>query len=161
MQQKYPETPIVFGGVTLSPQKEVVRKFYKDMWDYADKSLIPEIFHKDFTFRGSLGPAVVGHAQFAEYVDWVTDTFGKYTSDILNMVEEGNKVFGRLVFHGIHRKPVFGVGATNRHVAWNGAPLFTFEGPKVRDLWVLGDVYGLVSDLKRTPGEPAEFSRTS
>jgi predicted ester cyclase len=149
---------MAFGDFALSPQKEVVRKFYKDMWDYADKSLIPEIFHEDFTFRGSLGPVVVGHAQFAKYVDWVTNTFGKYTSDILNMVEEGDKVFGRLVFHGIHRKPVFGVEASNRHVSWNGAPLFTFDGPKVRDLWVLGDVYGLVSEMKKMPGEPAEFS---
>lgn len=45
---------------------------FKDMWDKADKSLIPKIFHPDFTFRGSLGPVLRGHAQFAGYVDMVT-----------------------------------------------------------------------------------------
>lgn len=41
---------MAFDGVTLSPRKEVVRKFYKDMSDHAD------LFHEGFTFRGSLGP---------------------------------------------------------------------------------------------------------
>ena len=63
------EPALSFEGVTLSPQKETVRIFYKDMWDHADKSLIPKIFHDGFTFRGSLGPTLVGHDQFAGYVD--------------------------------------------------------------------------------------------
>jgi hypothetical protein len=77
------ESALSFEGVTLSPQKETVRIFYKDMWDHADKSLIPKIFHEGFTFRGSLGPTLVGHDQFAGYVDWVTEALGQYTTDIL------------------------------------------------------------------------------
>ena len=53
------ESALDLEGVALSPQKEVVRVFYKELWDRADKSLIPRIFHDDFTFRGSLGPALV------------------------------------------------------------------------------------------------------
>ncbi|MEI9923471.1 MAG: ester cyclase [Bradyrhizobium sp.] len=149
------------GKTTLSPQKEVVRKFYKDMWDNADTALIPTIFHHDFTFRGSLGPLLVGHAQFAEYVAWVTQSIGEYTTDILQMVEEDNKVFGQVRFHGIHRRTVFGIEPTNRHIEWKGAPLFTFDGSKVRDLWVLGDIYGLVSRMKNAKDTPPEFSLAS
>ncbi|OAP35922.1 ester cyclase [Sinorhizobium americanum] len=142
----------------LSPQKEVVRKFYQDMWDRADVSLIPEIFHKDFTFRGSLGPVLVGHSQFSEYVRWVTESLEDYTSDILGMVEEGNQVSGKLRFHGFHRKPLFGRAPTGRHVWWYGAPIFTFDGPKVRDLWVLGDIHGLISRMNDGQTEEADFS---
>ena len=42
------EPALNFDGVTLSPQKEVVRAFYKELWDHADKSLIPKIFHDGF-----------------------------------------------------------------------------------------------------------------
>src|SRR6187431_671926 len=56
-----------------SRQKEVVRVFYKEMWDHADTSLVPQIFHPDFTFRGSLGPELVGHEQFIGYVRFVTE----------------------------------------------------------------------------------------
>ena len=66
------EPALSFSGVNLSPQKEMVRVFYKEMWGRADKSLIPTIFHEGFTFRRSLGPVLRGHQEFARYVDWVT-----------------------------------------------------------------------------------------
>jgi predicted ester cyclase len=124
------EPALSFEGVTVSPQKETVRIFYKDMWDHADKSLIPKIFHEGFTFRGSLGPTLVGHDQFAGYVDWVTAALGQYTTDILAMIEEGNRVSGKMRFHGYHRQELFGVAPSGRHVWWIGMPIFTFDGPK-------------------------------
>ena len=139
---------MALDGVVLSPQKEVVRAFYKDMWDHADKSLIPKIFHEGFTFRGSLGPELIGYDQFAGYVDWVTSTLGQYTTDILAMIEEGNRVGGKMRFHGYHRKELFGVAPSGRHVWLIGMPIFTFDGLKVRDLYVLGDIYGLIARLK-------------
>jgi predicted ester cyclase len=142
------EPALSFDGVTLSPQKETVRLFYKQLWDRADKSLIPKIFHPEFTFRGSLGPTLIGHRQFAGYVDWVTGALGDYTSDILALVEEGNRVAGKLRFHGIHRKEMFGVTPSGRHVWWIGMPIFAFDGAKVRDLFVLGDIHGLIARLK-------------
>jgi predicted ester cyclase len=142
------EPALDLRGVTLSPQKEIVRVFYEELWDHADKSLIPQVFHADFTFRGSLGPTLVGHDQFAGYVDHVTGALGDYTSDILAMVEDGNQVMGKLRFHGIHRKELFGVPPSGRHVWWHGTPLFTFENGKVRDLWVLGDIHQLIARLE-------------
>lgn len=144
------------GLAALSPRKRVVHRFYKTMWDHADKSLIPGIFHDGFTFRGSLGPVLTGHHAFAGYVDLVTGALGEYTSDILMMVEEGDTVCGKLRFHGVHRKALFGFEPSFRHVAWHGAPIFTFEGDKVRDLWVLGDIHGLIAQLRGDrPAPPA------
>jgi predicted ester cyclase len=142
------EPALNLADVKLSPQKETVRVFYKELWDYADKSLIPTIFHEDFTFRGSLGLTLVGHDQFAGYIDYVTGALDKYTTDILAMIEEGHRVSGKMRFHGYHRKELFGVAASGRHVWWTGMPVFTFDGPKVRDLYVLGDIYGLIGRLK-------------
>ncbi|HZT24629.1 MAG TPA: ester cyclase [Pseudolabrys sp.] len=142
------EPALDFTGLTLSPQKELVRVFYKEMWDHADKSLIPRIFHEGFTFRGSLGPRLTGHAEFAGYVDYVTGALGDYTTDMLVLIEEGNRVGGKMRFHGIHRKEMFGVPPTGRHVWWTGMPIFTFERGKVSDLYVLGDIYGLIGRLK-------------
>ncbi|MBA2964337.1 MULTISPECIES: ester cyclase [Ramlibacter] len=135
-----------------SPQKEVVRVFYKEMWDHADTSLVPQIFHPDFTFRGSLGPQLVGHEEFIGYVRFVTGALEHYTSDILALGEEGNQVFGKLRFHGYHRGELFDVQPSGRHVWWYGTPIFTFDGNLVRDLWVLGDIHGLIGRLQGAPG---------
>jgi predicted ester cyclase len=107
------DTPLDFSGAPLSHQKAIVRTFNQDMWNRADSSLVPGIFHPDFTFRGSL-----------------------------------DQVFGKLRFHGVHRKELLGVPPTGRHVWWHGAPVFTFEDGLVRDLWVLGDVHGLLQRLR-------------
>jgi hypothetical protein len=107
-RQYMDEPALSFEKTKLSPQKELVRLFYKEMWDHADKSLIPTIFHPGFTFRGSLGPSLVGYDEFAGYVDWVTGVFGQYTTDILALIEEENRVSGKMRFHGFHCQEVSG-----------------------------------------------------
>lgn len=145
----------------LSAQKNVVRTFYKDLWDKADLSLVPKIFHPGFTFRGSLGPILVGHQQFSDYVTWLTRALEDYTSDILELVEEGDRVTAKLRFHGIHKGTLFGEPPSNGRVWWYGAPIFTFDGPLVRDLWVLGDVYGLRSRLEPAWTQRLHFTSTT
>lgn len=161
-RQKHSELPeeveVDLTPFRLSAQKNVVRVFYKDLWDKADLSLVAQIFHPDFTFRGSLGPVLVGHQQFSNYVSWLTGTLEDYTSDILELVEEGDRVSGKLRFHGIHRRTLFGEPPTNARVWWYGAPIFRFDGPLVRDLWVLGDVYGLRSRLDPAWSERLSFN---
>jgi len=142
------EVPLDLSKVPWSSQKEAVRVFYKELWDHADTSLVSRIFHPDFTFRGSLGPELVGHEQFIGYVELVTGALGRYTSDILAIAEEGNRVFAKLRFHGYHQRELLGVQPTGRHVWWYGMPVFTFDGSLVRDLWVLGDIHGLLGRLK-------------
>src|SRR5262245_8939936 len=99
--QQMHEPAMALDRLVLSPQKEVVRAFYKDMWDQADKRLIPKIFHQDFTFRGSLGPELVGHEQFAGYVDRVTNVFGQYTTDILAMIKKATGSAEKCAFTAI------------------------------------------------------------
>ncbi|WP_156947524.1 ester cyclase [Bradyrhizobium sp. WSM3983] len=151
------ETAMELDPRSLTPQKKMVFRFYKDMWDRADVSLIPEIFHPDFTFRGSLGPVLVGHSQFEDYVRWISDALDGYTSDILDLIEEGDRVSGKLRFHGIHRKPLFGREPTGQHIWWYGTPIFIFRGGKVQDLWVLGDIHGLLGRLDGAQDVPPEF----
>lgn len=142
------EPAMTFEGIRLSPRKEVVRVFYKELWDHADKSLIPRLFHPGFTFRGSLGPVLVGHDAFAGYVDSVTATFGDYTTDIILMIEEGPRIAGKMRFHGYHRRTLFGVEPSGRHVWWTGMPIFTFEDGRIRDLYVLGDIHALIARMR-------------
>ena len=142
------DVPLELPTAAWSAQKEAVRVFYKEMWDHANTALVERLFHPEFTFRGSLGPHLVGHLQFIDYVHRVTGALDRYTSDILDLGQEGNKVFGKLRFHGYHRRELFGIQPSGRHVWWYGAPIFTFDGEQIRDLWVLGDIHGLIARLR-------------
>ena len=128
--------------------KAVVHQFYADVWNKNDKSVIPLLLQPDFTFRGSLGQCRTGHFEFAAYVDFVHLALGAYHCDVLDLVAEGNECFARMRFSGTHRGDFFGFKPTGKLVEWAGAALFTFRDGLVADLWVLGDVHGLLQQLE-------------
>jgi predicted ester cyclase len=129
--------------------RQAVEAFYDRVWNRGDKAAIPELIHADFTFRGSLGPTMTGHAAFSTYVDGVTEALADYHCPILDVVSEGERAFARMRFEGIHRAPFLGFAPTGRRVAWAGAALFTLKSDKIADLWVLGDLQGLREQLQR------------
>lgn len=134
-------------------QKAIVELFYHEMWNKADKSQIEKIFHADFTFRGSLGPVLVGHDQFASYVDDVVGGLPDFVCEIDEMTEEQNRVVAKMYFSGHHRGTLMEYPPTGCHVEWMGSAHFTFRDGLVADLWVLGDVHGLLSQLETNRGK--------
>jgi predicted ester cyclase len=132
----------------MTPRDAVVA-FYDRVWNKPEKSAVPELLHPDFTFRGSLGPTMTGHAAFADYVALVTEALGDYRCTILDLVCEGDRAFARMRFEGIHRGPFLGFAPTGKPVDWSGAALFTLKAGKIVNLWVLGDVQGLRDQLAR------------
>jgi len=131
--------------------KQVVRRFYEEIWNHHDLTRLGEILEPGFSFRGSLGPELTGHADFAAYVDAVHASLADYRCDIVDLVGEGETVVARLRFHGLHRGPLLGFAPTGRRVDWAGSAHFTFAGGRVADLWVLGDIYGLAKQLSPEP----------
>lgn len=126
--------------------RQVVR-FYDELWNGPDLSLMPELLHPDITFRGSLGDERTGHDEFAGYVTAVTTALGDYWCDIVQLVAEPERVAARMVFSGVHRGPFLGVDPTGARVSWAGAAFFSFTDALIRDLWVLGDMADLRTQL--------------
>ena len=129
--------------------KDQVRRFYKVLWDAHDKKAIPSVLQEDFTFRGSLGQEKRGHRGFADYVDMVHKALANYKCIIEELVGEGDKVFAKMTFTGIHRSDFMGYQPSQKEVSWKGCALFTFRGSLIADVWVLGDLKGLEDQLKR------------
>ena len=44
--------------------RAAVEAFYDRVWNRRDKAAVAELIRPDFTFRGSLGPTMTGHAAF-------------------------------------------------------------------------------------------------
>jgi predicted ester cyclase len=128
--------------------RAVVQRFYADIWNRQDKSAIPALLCHDFTFRGSLGDVKSGHSGFLSYLEHVHAILGDFRCDIIDLVTEPPKAFARMRFSGLQRGRLFGFDPTGRPVEWAGAALFTFSGTRIRDLWVLGDVHGLIELLR-------------
>lgn len=129
--------------------RRLVTRFYDEVWNRPDPSVIPQIFHEGCVFRGSLGAERRGHEGLAEYVREVTGVLGGYRCDIEEMVAEGGNVFAKMRFSGRHTGPFLGFAPTGAQVVWAGAALFGIDGGRIRSLWVLGDLAGLTALLER------------
>ncbi|TCP43858.1 steroid delta-isomerase-like uncharacterized protein [Tamaricihabitans halophyticus] len=128
-------------------QKHQVRRFYAEIWNQQDMTVLPEIMAADVTFRGSLGSVRTGHAEFAAYVREVTGALAGYRCDIERLLSADDQAVAKMLFSGEHRAELLGVPATGRQVSWAGAAFFTFRGGLVGDLWVLGDLANLRAQL--------------
>lgn len=131
-----------------SRNRDLIRRFYEELWNNFDKRKVPELLTDDVKFRGSLGQEKFGHSGFTEYMDMIQTAFPDFTNHVEVIISEGDRAFARLTYRGTHRGPVFGIRPTNRHVEYAGAVAFRFRGEKISEVWALGDVHGLLQQLR-------------
>jgi len=104
---------------------QLVQAFYDRIWNAGDTGAADELLAEDFAFRGSLGPEMRGRAAFCDYVQMVRAALDRYHCDILDCVTEGDRVFAKMRFSGIHVGPF---RATHRPASpYNGLALRFFE----------------------------------
>lgn len=130
----------------------LVERFYHDLWNRADESVAYDILSPDFRFRGSLGPERRGPDGFVDYMRSVHAALADYVCEIEGLVVDDDRVAARMLFHGTHRAPFFGVPATGRTIRWAGAAFFTMTRGRIAALWVLGDIDAVKAQL----GAPAD-----
>jgi predicted ester cyclase len=121
----------------------LVASFYERIWNAGDGTAVPELLSSQFSFRGSLGMQLTGHAAFWEYVCGIRAALAHYHCEILECVAEGQQAFAKMRFSGIHVGAFRGYRPSGRAVHWEGAALFRFDAGRIRELWVLGDLVGL------------------
>jgi steroid delta-isomerase-like uncharacterized protein len=121
----------------------LVEAFYKRIWNDGDLAAAVDLLSEGFLFRGSLGSEMRGREAFLEYVRTVRGALAEYHCEVLECVTEGSHAFAKMRFSGRHVALFRGYQPTGKAVHWLGAALFRFEGEKIAELWVLGDLKGL------------------
>ena len=132
--------------------RRLVTRFYDEVWNRPDPSVIPQLFHEDCVLRLSLGVERRGHEGMADYVREVTAAIAGFHCEIEALVVEAERAFAKMRFSGRHTGPLLGFAPTGAEIAWEGAALFDTEGGRIRSLWVLGDLAGLTALLERHAG---------
>ncbi len=125
----------------------LVHRFYDEMWNRFDVSVLETIASSDVTFRGSLGHTTAGREGLADYVRHVQVAFPDFSNEIVELVADDTRVFARLRYRGTHRGPLGDLSPTGRAVAYDGAALFHVDGGVIVDVWVLGDRAALAEQL--------------
>jgi len=128
-------------------QKKVVQTFYEEIWNKRNVEMVSEVLGEELTFRGSTGEIKKGHSGFIEYHAVITKALKNYKCTIIELIEEENKVSAQMKFSGLHVANFLGYKPTNKNITWVGVAIFTFNEYKINDIWVLGDLTNLYSQL--------------
>ncbi|GAA6212330.1 hypothetical protein NBRC116602_20710 [Hyphomicrobiales bacterium 4NK60-0047b] len=127
--------------------KQLVEQFYFEVWNKADESTAHKILSKDFIFRGSLREEKVGIDGFIDYMRSIHKALGDYKCIIEDLIITENRVAAQMVFTGIHQNIFLGYEPTQKRVQWNGAAFFTIQNQEISELWVLGDIDAIKTQL--------------
>ncbi|MEM9329350.1 MAG: ester cyclase [Bacteroidota bacterium] len=128
--------------------RHLIGRWYLEMWNDWDKGVIPAIVDEQISFRGSLGREQRGHEGLREYMDYIRAAFPDFHNEIELVITEGHQSFAKLKYSGTHTGEILGVAPTHRKIAYWGSAIFTFLDGKIMDVWVLGDIYGLLKQLQ-------------
>jgi steroid delta-isomerase-like uncharacterized protein len=127
--------------------KDIVRRYYHDLWNTWDLSLADELIATNMVFRGSLGVNTEGREGFKQYLQLVRKAFPDFLNQIDDLIGEGDKVVARLTYRATHQEEVFGIAATGRQITYSGVAIFRIADRKIVEGWVLGDTAGLMQQL--------------
>lgn len=123
--------------LTVSEQKEMVRRYFEELWHQGNEEVIEELFHPNQLFTGpsSLGVVLEGQEGRRQlYHAYQTAFPDDLHFDLQEVVADGNKVVAYWIGTGTNTGPHFKFGdPTGKSVVAPGISIFTFEEGQIID----------------------------
>ena len=120
--------------------KEIIRRYYEELWNRWDESLIDSIISPSITFRGSLGDTVTGRDGFRSYLRKVRSAFPDFHNRIDELIEGEGRVVARLTYTGTH--------SSGKRIEYPGLAIFEVGGAVITSGWVVGDTLALSRQIE-------------
>jgi steroid delta-isomerase-like uncharacterized protein len=133
--------------VTVIQNKNLIQRYYHEMWNAWNFSAADELLAETIIFRGSLGTETVGREAFRNYMRQVQRAFPDFHNNIECLIAEEQNVVARLTYRGTHHGEIFGVAPTKKSIQYAGAAFFRISDGRVAEGWVLGDLLTLLRQL--------------
>lgn len=127
--------------------KDLIHRYYADLWNRWDDAVVDEIIAKDIQFRGSLGVTVSGREGFRGYVAQVRAAFPDFHNRVDEMIAEGGKVVAHLTYSGTHHGKLFGAAPTHKQIEYRGIASFQISQGRIVSGLVYGDTIGLMRQI--------------
>jgi steroid delta-isomerase-like uncharacterized protein len=131
----------------LERNKDVIRRFFDEMWNPWNFAKADELLAPEIVFQGTLGNELRGRDAFRTYMRKVRSAFPDFHNSIVEITAEDDRVVARSFYRGTHRGEIFGLAPTGKAISYAGAAFFRIRDGQVIEGWVLGDLLGLLRQL--------------
>jgi steroid delta-isomerase-like uncharacterized protein len=130
--------------MTVEANKELVRRFYEELWNRGNLAAAEEIVAQDYVRHdlrpGDAPPGPAGQMAIAERF---RAAFPDLRLEVEAVVAEGDLVVARWTISGTHTGPWGNVLATHRAVSFAGVNFFRMAHSKIAEIWNVRDDLGL------------------
>lgn len=113
--------------------KEVVKVFFEKGYNDNDYSVIANILAPDYYDHSPAGARCPEDA--INILKIVQGSFPDMRVDIIDLIEEDNKVVGRFNFCATHSIEYMGIKPTNKKIEWEAIEIFRMEDGIIVESW--------------------------
>ena len=128
----------------------LIKRFYAELWEQGREDKVGEILHPSLVFRGSLGTDHLTLNGYIDYLRGVRAGLENYRCDIKSLIANGTTAAARMQFSGHHTGFFMGQAPTGAFISWAGAAFFEMRDDLLVEIWVLGDVKSIETQLNGT-----------
>lgn len=138
--------------------REVVRRFFEEVWNKGNLEYIDEAYSPDFVLHAlwqnpSLGGArdSAGPQAAKEVIGRWHEGFPDIRVTIEEQVAEGDTIVSRHYSYGTHTREFRGLKPTNRSGKMSGITITRVKEGKIVEAWTLWDAVGMMQALGVMP----------
>ncbi|MFN8515102.1 MAG: ester cyclase [Thermomicrobiales bacterium] len=141
--------PEANGVTTAERNAAIFRRIIEEGFNRGDLAAMDALVAADMR-EHQLG-AQPGLAGLKETIGGLRRDFPDFSLAIEDLVAEGDKVWGRLRSHGIHRAGFFGQPYTGKPISIDVIDICRFEDGKMVEHWGIPDRFSLLAQLGLLP----------
>ena len=133
--------------------KSVSASFFRIYGEQHDVEGCGTLFTKDAVVNHSASPVPLDFDGYKQLGYAYLAGFADLSCQIIDQVEEGDRVVSRVLWSGTHSGELIGIPATGRTFQGVGVTIDRFEGGKIKERW---DVTNMLSMLQQLGVIPAQ-----
>ncbi|MGH8526751.1 MAG: ester cyclase [Gammaproteobacteria bacterium] len=114
--------------------KDLIRRFYKTVWDQGDLAAIDHLFANDFVNHDPDRGEAPDREAFKRYVEYARRT-ADYRPTIEDLIAEEDKVVARLTGRGRVKRKFLGITLVDRKITQPGIVIWRVSGGKIVERW--------------------------
>ena len=132
---------------TTNENKELVRRFYKDVYVDWNMTFADEVLSPDFTSHDWPEGFPTGPLGFRKYYDDLRSTVPDARYEVDDLIAEGDRVVVRWRLLGTHQGEFRGIAPTGRPITLKGVAIYRVEDGKLKERWVVSDLFGVLEQI--------------
>jgi predicted ester cyclase len=128
--------------------KELLRRFYKQVYVDWDMSLVDAVVSPRFTSHDWPDGGPTGPRAFRQYYAAIRAAVPDARYEVDDLIAEGDRVVVRWRLLGTHEGSFQGIAPTGRAIELKGIAIYRVDGGKLMERWVVSDLHGLLEGIR-------------